>query len=109
MSRRQTLVTEINNKAILTQAAKTAGIHFVEVGRNTVRFTTGTLNGAVLDLDTGRIDGDSDYGHTTETLGMLRQTYGEALYRDECMRQGISIESRQVEPNGEVILMCSQG
>jgi hypothetical protein len=31
------------------------------------------------------------------------------MYRDEFMRQGIVIESRQVERSGDIILMCSQG
>jgi hypothetical protein len=109
MSHRVTTETEIKDKALLMQACKTAGITFADHGNDHVRFTSGKLSNAVLDLRTGRITGDTDYGHTESGLGVLRQAYGEAKYKDECHRQGISIESRTVDKNGDIILMCSMG
>jgi hypothetical protein len=108
MSHRVTTETEIKDKALLAQACKTAGITFTEAG-DTIRFTSGSLAHAVLDLKSGRITGDSDYNHTRDGLGSLRQAYGEAKYRNECSRRGIQIESRSVEKNGDIVLMCSMG
>lgn len=108
MSHRVTTETEIKDRVLLTQAAKAAGITFTEHG-NTVRFTSGAMSGATLDLGTGRITGDSDYGHTASGLGALRQSYGEATYRNQCGRQGIQIESRTLDREGNIVLMCSMG
>ena len=108
MSHRVTTETEIKDKAILAQACKTAGQNYVDQGQS-IRFTGGKLNNAVLDLKTGRITGDTDYGHTESGLSGLKQAYGEALYRNECGVQGIQIESRSVNEAGEIVLMCSMG
>jgi hypothetical protein len=109
MSHRVTTETEIKDKALLTQACKTAGVTFAEMGQESIRFTSGPLSNAVLDLRSGRITGDSDYGHTTSGLSILKQHYGEAKYKNECARQGIQIESRNVDHEGNIILMCSMG
>lgn len=108
MSHRVTTETEIKDKALLTQACKTANITFSEHGE-TIRFTSGSMSGATLDLKSGRITGDSDYGHTHDGLGVLKQAYGEAKYKNECSRQGIQIESRTVDREGNIVLMCSMG
>lgn len=109
MSHRVTTETEIKDKVMLTQACKTANISFVDQGQDQVRFTSGALANAVLDLKSGRISGDSDYGHTSSGLGVLRQAYGEAKYKSECARQGIQIESRSLDHEGNIVLMCSMG
>lgn len=108
MSHRVTTETEIKDKVLLAQACKTAGVTFAESGE-TIRFTSGPMSNAVLDLWSGRITGDSDYGHTSSGLGVLRQAYGEAKYKNECARQGIQIESRTVDHEGNIVLMCSMG
>ncbi len=108
MSHRVTTETEIKDKALLVQACKTTGITFSEQGEQ-IRFTSGKMANATLDLRTGRITGDSDYGHTSSGLGELRQAYGEAKYKGECARQGIQIESRSVDREGNIVLMCSMG
>jgi hypothetical protein len=109
MSHRVTTETEIKDKVLLTQACKSANITFTEMGHEQIRFTSGALSNATLDLKTGRITGDSDYGHTSSGLSALKQAYGEAKYKGECARQGISIESRTVDREGNIILMCSMG
>jgi uncharacterized protein (DUF1499 family) len=109
MSHRVTTETEMKDKGILAQACKSAGINFVDQGGNAVRFVGGDLNNAVLDLRTGSITGDSDHGHTKAKLDSLKQTYGETMYRAECMSQGIQIENRTVNKAGEIVLTCSMG
>lgn len=95
MSHRVTTETNMTDKSVATKVAKDQGISFTEVG-NTIRFTSGKLNNASLDLTTGRITGDTDFQHTESVLGMLRQAYSEELYRRECLKQGIQVESREV-------------
>lgn len=109
MSHRVTTETEIKDKALAIAALKTAGISYVEQGNDVLRFTSGRMANASLDLRTGRITGDTDYGHTQDGLGVLRQNYGEAKYRQECLKQGVSIESREVDREGNIILMWSAG
>jgi hypothetical protein len=109
MSHRVTTETEMKDKNLTVQALKNAGLSFQEVGSSQIRVTSGRMNNATIDLNSGRITGDTDHGHDPETLGMLRQFYGEAKYRAECTKQGISIESRTVEKNGTIVLMCSMG
>lgn len=108
MSHRVTTSTEIKDKALAIQAAKAAGVSFSEEG-DTLRFTGGDLKNAVLNLKTGQITGDTDYGHTAEKLGLLKMHYSEAKYNLECARQGIMVESRTVNQNGEVELICAMG
>ena len=91
MSRRVTTKTEMKDKALALQACKKEGIGVVEQG-DSLRFTSGRLNGAVLDLGSGQITGDSDYYGGGNALGTLRQSYSEAKCRNEYMKQGISIE-----------------
>jgi hypothetical protein len=109
MSHRVTTATEIRDRNLLAQAAKLAKIEYREDG-DLIHFQTGPLAFATLDLRTGIISGDVDYGHTQSSLGALRQAYGEVKYKTECMRQGIQIESRQVdERTGDVVLLCALG
>lgn len=95
MSHRVTTETNLTEKDVVLKVAKNQGIGCSESGTS-IRFTGGKLNNAVLDTRTGRITGDTDYGHTESALGMLRQAYSEELYRRECLKQGIQIESRTV-------------
>jgi hypothetical protein len=108
MSHRVTTSTEIKDKALAMQAAKAAGIGVTEDG-SFLRFTSGALNHAVLDLRTGQISGDTDFGHTQDKLGLLKLHYSEAKYKLECARQGIMIESRTINRNGEIEMICAVG
>ena len=108
MSHRVTTSTEIKDKALAMQAAKAAGIGVVDDG-SYLRFTSGALLNATLDLRTGTISGDTDYGHTSEKLGVLKMHYSEAKYKLECARQGIMIEERTVNKDGHVELICAMG
>ena len=101
MSHRVTTQTNMTNVAVVQKVAKNQGFTFTAQGTN-ITFTSGALNRATLDTKTGRITGDTDYGHTESALGVLRQGYSEELYRQECLKQGIQIQDRQiVEFNGQ--------
>ena len=104
MSRRVTTKTEMKDRNLVLQALKGAGMTYRESGK-IIHVTSGRMANATIDLTTGEIIGDSDYGHDSGTLGGLRQAYGEAKYRAECIKQGISITSRSVEKNGDIVLM----
>jgi hypothetical protein len=106
MSRRVTTKTEIKDKDLAVQAMKAAGLQYQDQGES-LYITSGSMRGATLDLRSGSVSGDSDYGHTTEGLGALSLHYGEAKYRRECLKQGISIESRTILKNGEIELICN--
>jgi hypothetical protein len=104
MSRRITNQTNITDKAIALHALQMAGIDH-QVQGNSIYFKSGALANAVLNLNTGMISGDSDHGHTKESLGMLRQYYSEAVVKSECAKQGVMIDERQTDQEGNIILM----
>jgi hypothetical protein len=81
-----------------------AGFEFKEATPTRLYITSGELQGAALDLVTGEVTGDSDYGHTAEKFGILRQYYKEALTRQECARTGATISERHIDEEGNVIL-----
>ena len=107
MSHRVTTETEIKDKALAVKALKQAGMAYQEHGEN-ITITSGPMRSASIDLRSGVVSGDSDF-HSREVLGMLKQYYGEAKYRKECEIQGIQIESREIQANGDIILQCSMG
>jgi len=102
MSHRVTTQTSMTDRSIVEKVAKAKGITYAVSG-DSITFSSGQLNRATLDCKSGRISGDTDFGHTESALGMLRQGYSEELYRRECMKQGIQVEDRQVltQHNGQ--------
>jgi hypothetical protein len=107
MSRRVTTKTAMTDGTIVAAAAKQQGFDTNVVG-NTVHFLSGSLRGAVLDLRTGNITGDTDYGHTATGLKALVQGYGEAKVRAEIAKQGGYVEQRMMEGD-KVVLICQIG
>lgn len=105
MSHRVTTQTEIKDKEIAINALQLAKMSYEDSGDN-LRITSGDLRNAVIDLNTGLISGDTDYRHNPEKLGALRQFYGEAKYRAECLKTGISITGRELDKEGNIVLMC---
>lgn len=105
MSHRVTTQTEIKDRDIAKVALRAAGYQFREQG-DFLHITSGNLGGAYIDLTNGTITGDTDHGHRPETFGALHQFYSEAKYTKELGRQGGYIESRQVDQNGDIILVC---
>lgn len=104
MSRRITNKTDITNKDLAVQALKIAGLEH-QVQGNTIHITSGALRNASIDLKSGVISGDSDYSHTEEGFGVLRQHYAEALFRSEAAKNGTTVDQREVTKDGDVILM----
>mgnify|MGYP000570687242 CR=1 FL=1 len=106
MSHRVTTETEMRDKDLVLAACKDKNIACTVQG-NTIRFETAPLNGAELDLRTGRMIGDTDR-QSAETLGMLAQAYGKAKAYMECAKQGIQVEREYVR-NGNIVLVCAMG
>ena len=105
MSHRVTTQTEIKDKALAIEAIKAAGFTYAE-DNDRLHITSGSMQNATIDLRTGIVSGDTDHRHTKEKLGALRKHYTEAKFRAECLKQGISIESRRVDEHGNIRLMC---
>jgi hypothetical protein len=105
MSHRITTRTKIKDKKLAIQALKQAGWSYNESG-STLRITDGPMRSSAIDLSTGDIRGDTDQ-HSRNQLGALRKYYGEAKYRQECIKRGALVESREVIKNGDIRLICS--
>jgi len=108
MSRRIETRTEITDKDLAIDALKAAGISH-QVQGNMIHLGSGTYSNATLDLKTGTISGDSDYGHTSAKLGLLRQHYSEAKVKAEYLKNGTIIDSREVNEEGDIVLMWHMG
>ena len=106
MSRRISTQTKITDRAIAIEALKIAGHTYREDG-NTIHITSGDLNRCMLDLSTGTVSGDSDFRtHSEARMRLLNVAYAEAICRRQCNLSGAQIESREVQKNGEVLLVC---
>lgn len=103
MSRRIQQSTDLKERELVMRALELADIGY-RVDGNYVHMTSGALNHATLDLKTGNITGDSDYGHTENAFGLLRQWYGEALVRRECAKNGTTITERETNDEGDIVL-----
>lgn len=93
----------ITDRALALVTLETPGLDHREDG-TLLRFGTAESE-SVLDLETGLVRcADSDEA----LVGRLRQHYAEAHIRAICTDQGITVEAREVEPNGDVVLKCSR-
>jgi hypothetical protein len=104
MSRRISTQTEIKDKDLAIAALNQAGITHEVIG-NTIRMSSGFMANATLDLNTGTVTGDSDFGHSSSNLGLLRQYYSEAKVRAEWLKSGAVIDERQNDVEGNIILL----
>lgn len=105
MSHRVTVQTEIKDKALAIEALKAAGVQYREQGDN-LMLTGGNYNNATINLKTGAITGDTDWGHDAGKLGLLRQNYAEAKFRAEAFRTGVSVTGRTIDKDGSIVLSC---
>jgi hypothetical protein len=105
MSHRVTVQTEIKDRALAIEALKSVGVQYREQGE-VLHLTSGGYENATINLKSGQVLGDTDWGHNASKLGLLRQAYSEAKFRQESFRQGVSITSRTVDKDGNVVLMC---
>lgn len=105
MSHRVTTQTEIKDKELAVQALQKAGWSYRDQGA-TLCVTSGPMTNATIDLSTGTIQGDTDHRHNESKLGALRKYYTEAKFRKEALKQGISIESREILADGRIKMVC---
>lgn len=105
MSRRITNQLHITDRDLAVEALQLADCSFEQQG-NALYITGGILRNAVVNLESGEIVGDSDFGHTAENFGVLRQFYAEAQVRAECLKNGTTILERQVDQEGNIILVA---
>ena len=111
MSHRLTIETQITDREAAKTAIKKMGLSFDERG-NTLILKGGNYNDTQINLVNGRVtSGDTDYnrGIDQSKLGLLRQHYAEAKYRQECHKEGVEILDRQeVIENGQnvIVLRC---
>lgn len=103
MSHRVTTKTEITDRELALAAFTAAGVQFKDNGNDQFRVTSGHYT-ADLNLKTGALSGDSDHfrGGAFDTL---KQHYAEQKYMWELRKAGHSVESRQVEKNGDIVIM----
>jgi hypothetical protein len=104
MSHKVTFDSPIKDGPLAKAALDAAKFSYTESGPR-ITITSGPLNRATIDLTTGEIISDSDW-HTKEQLGILRQHYSEAEFRRMALREGVTIQSRQVLQGGVVRLSC---
>lgn len=103
MSHRVTTETKIRDRNAATVAMKAAGVLFKDLGNDTFEVKSGRTGG-VLDLKTGTITGDTDRWSEKDFDG-LKQSYAEETLTVELRRQGASIQSRQVDNEGNIVIM----
>jgi hypothetical protein len=108
MSKRVTTQIDFKDADIAKAALKAASMSFEENG-TTLRITSGACRDAVINLRTGEITGDTDYGHGEKAFGLLRQNYAEAKFRAEAFKNGVTINESTTDKEGNVVLMCSLG
>lgn len=104
MSRRISKKLNITDRELAKDALHLADCRFQEHG-NSLFVTSGVLCNASVNLETGEISGDSDYGHSEATFGVLRQYYAEAELRREYAKNGTTIDEKQTDEEGSIVLM----
>ncbi len=109
MSHRITTSVGITDAEMAKKALTLAGMSFQASGK-TITITSGKLNRAVINLESGEVSGDTDY-HKDAEMGMLRRHYAEAKYLQELEIQGgLVVEgSRVVTSEGAVTFRYSIG
>ena len=109
MSHRVTFKSKMTDKELCKTALETTKHTFDERG-DVLTITSGALTRATINTKTGVIESDSDW-HRQEQLGVLRQAYSEAQFRQAAFRKGASIQGRSVITHngveGVIHLQCS--
>lgn len=113
MSQRVYTETEFRDADVLREAAKSIDLPLKENG-DKIEFggklagsnVNGVQYGSGVDIKTGQLHYD-DMFFKPEMFNPLKQAYTEKKHAVECMRQGVQIESREVDANGNIVLLCS--
>ena len=105
MSKRITTKTSMKDKELAKRGLNLAKIAFCEDG-NRLRIADGRFRGVYLNTLTGEIVSDSDFDLKDADFNPIRQAYSEALCHKRAQIDGIQIEERTVEHNGDIVLLC---
>jgi hypothetical protein len=106
MSHRITTSTDIKDPDLAVSALNAAGWSHRVAGRS-IHIQSGPMRNATINLDTGEVTGDTDYhNESDESLGALKQHYGEAKAKLDLPKNGYHVVSRTVDTNGDVVLRC---
>lgn len=108
MSKRIYNKADMKDRALAIQALQQAGMAFEESG-GVIYIQSGPMANSRIELATGEVVGDSDFGHTSESLGVLRLHYAEAKVRQDYAKTGTAIDSREVTSEGDIVLMWHMG
>lgn len=104
MSHKVTFKSTITDDAILRRMFTRLNIPHKVTGTS-YRVSGSRFDGATIDPSKGTVTGDSDWV-TKDTIQQLNQAYSEEEVLAKIELQGASIESREVDRNGSIILMC---
>ena len=105
MSKRVTTKTAVKDKDLAKRGLTLAKINFREEGNN-LRIIDGKFRGVTVNTSTGEIVSDSDYGLKDADFNQIRQAYSEAICHKRAQVDGIQIDERTVERNGDIVLLC---
>jgi len=103
MSRRITTNSEMTDVTIACSALAAMGAKFSRNGSN-ITITSGPLNRATLNTETGQITSDSDYGHNEGLFDKLRQAYGVEACLAAIRANGHSVVSQSTDSDGSVVI-----
>lgn len=101
MSHRVVSNTNITDAATASRALTKKGWAYSQSsdsqGRPQIRVTSGPMSGALIDLSTGKVEGDTDFhGYDGSALSSLDQAYGEEQILMNIEAQGGYVVSREL-------------
>jgi len=105
MSMRITSKTEIKDITLAKKALAQLKMKYTEQGK-TLQITSGKFaHRVVIDTSTGVVNYDSDDRFSDKDFNAFRQAYTEAVFNQNAQRDGVTIDERQVQSNGDIVLM----
>ncbi len=101
MSHRVVSTTNITNAATAARALTKKGWDYNQSkdsrGKDQIHVQSGPMAGALIDLSTGKVEGDTDFhGHDGGALSALDQAYGEEQILMNIESQGGYVVSREM-------------
>jgi hypothetical protein len=103
MSHRVTTQTQMNDRVHAAAAFTKAKISHKDLGNGKFSLTAGRSQG-VLDIGTGEIVGDGDRWNESD-FNVLKQAYAEEVFTSELRRQGATVQSRDVDKEGNIVIL----
>lgn len=103
MSRRIEFTTNLTNADLLVKAFKRLGYKYSNKGPiYSIDLPRGFAD---INTVTGKVSGDEDFLKKT-TLQKVYQAYSEEEVLEKIYLQGATVESREVDKQGNVIILC---